>query len=686
MEQFRQIGEAIGSMRAMMVFKDTISINRRQCCLLLDIFTAAYLSISQEMNDNLRFQEKHTPKWKVLEQPLRDLLSVVREADLFIRTCLEPNDWWAKALSLSQNRDCVELHIHNLLSCLPSVIEAIEMAGEISGWSEDEMSKKRLVHSNKYMIQWKDPQMFKWKFGKQYLVSSDFCCRFESAWSEDRWILINKLQEKKKKKNSGSGKNHDTRLADFLLKNLENGHENLNSPRLLPYSLLKTKDYQVKRRLGNGGQGQGQYKEITWLGENFALRQFYGDMEALLPEVSQLLSLSHPHIENSLCGFTDEESKECFLIMELMSRTLCTHVKEVYGLRKKNTVSLPAAVDLMLQIARGMEYLHSKRIYHGELNPSNILVKPKGNNTHPGDAHYLHARISGFGLNSVKGFSHKAAPSGQNESFPFIWYAPEVLEEQEQSGTAGTLKYTDKSDVYSFGMICFELLTGKVPFEDSHLQGEKMSRNIRAGERPLFPFHSPKYVTNLTKRCWHTDPNQRPSFSSICRILRYIKRFLALNPEGHSSQQDTPFAPGVDYHEIETKLSQKLSWESTDIPAVSQIPFQMFAYRVVEREKTSSTSDPRDNSESGSDRTSLSGDENGAAPDDQVPSIIERRLSSSNEVGISKKRPSPLLKRTGLKPIQELGKIIKNNKMKPKSCLCYLSLSQHFLLVLHFWQ
>lgn len=37
-------------------------------------------------------------------------------------------------------------------------------------------------------------------------------------------------------------------------------------------------------------------------------------------------------------------------------------------------------------------------------------------------------------------------------------------------------KYSDKSDVYSFGMVCFELLTGKVPFEDSHLQGDKMSR------------------------------------------------------------------------------------------------------------------------------------------------------------------------------------------------------------------
>ncbi|KAJ6320249.1 hypothetical protein OIU78_015604 [Salix suchowensis] len=145
-------------------------------------------------------------------------------------------------------------------------------------------------------------------------------------------------------------------------------------------------------------------------------------------------------------------------------------------------------------------------------------------------------------------------------------------------------------------MVFFQLLTGKVPFEDSHLQGDNMSRNILAGERPLFPFYSPKYVTNLTKRCWHTDPNQRPSFSSICRILRYVKRFLIMNPD--YNREPEPPMPVIDYGDMETKLLRKFpSWDTAESSMVAQIPFQMFVYRVVEKEKARTAQ--KETSESG---------------------------------------------------------------------------------------
>ncbi|KAL0428773.1 UNVERIFIED_CONTAM: Light-sensor Protein kinase [Sesamum radiatum] len=269
-----------------------------------------------------------------------------------------------------------------------------------------------------------------------------------------------------------------------------------------------------------------------------------------------------------------------------------------------------------------MEYLHSKKIYHGELNPSNILIKAR--NISPDG--YLHAKVSGFGLSSSISSLTPRTPTSQNGQLPFI----------------------------CFGMICFELLTGKVPFEDTHLQGDKMSRNIRAGERPLFPFHSPKYITNLTKKCWHIDPAQRPSFSSICRILRYTKRFLVMNPE--YSQPDAPMPP-VDFNDLEAGMLRSIpSVVNSKLQSVSQIPFHMFVYRVMEMEKANTSQ--RENYESGSEGASTCGEEIIPA-DDPLASPTERRSLPSPEIMI---RKLTLSKRSlEMKTSKQPGKISKTS-------------------------
>ncbi|KAM1125529.1 hypothetical protein ACFX1Q_040802 [Malus domestica] len=266
MEQFRRIGEDVGSLKALMVFQDNIQINQRQCFLLLDIFSSAYESIAEEMRHNLRFDEKHM-KWRVLEQPLRELHRIFKDAEAYIRQCLDTKDWWAKAITLYQNSDCVEFHIHNLLACVPIVIEAIDIAGEISVLDQDEIQRKKTMFADKYKQDYRDWKLFKWRFGKQYLITQDFCNRFESAGNEDRWTLLHKISEKKL---SGSTK-YGKRLID-LFKSAD-GLESQNlKGKLLPSSVMVgSKDYQVRRRLGAGSQ----YKEIVWLGETFALRHFF---------------------------------------------------------------------------------------------------------------------------------------------------------------------------------------------------------------------------------------------------------------------------------------------------------------------------------------------------------------------------------------------------------------------------
>ncbi|CAA0812113.1 Protein kinase family protein [Striga hermonthica] len=575
MEQFRQVGEVLGGLKALMVLKHEIPINPRQCSLLYDMLSLAFDTISDEIKHNLRLKDR-TAKWKALEHPMKELHRIFKEAELYIRHCMDAKDWWARAITLHMNRDCIELHAHNLLCCFPVVIEAIETAAEISGVDQDDMQKRRAAILRKYDPECDDPKLFLWKFGRQYLVPREICARLETAWKEDRWLLTEKVAEKSKRK----GKN-EQRLVELLTNKLNEG-EVLTEGKLLPSgALVGAYDYFVRRRLGSGyPSGGGQLKEIHWLGENFALRTFYGDISPLQSDISLMLSLSHPNVLQYLCAFYDEDRKEGFLVMELMSKDLGSYIKERCGQRNKIPFTIPAAVDIMLQIARGMEYLHSKKIYLGDLNPSNILLKVKNG--------VVQAKVTGFGMTSFKAQSSSKGATATANKQPTgvdlnIWLAPEQLAELHQLNKAKSApKYTEKSDVYSFGMLCFELLTGKVPFEDSHLQGEKMVRNILAGERPLFSYPSPKYLQNLTRKCWQTNPDTRPTFSSICRILRYIKKNLTINPN-HGDPESPP--PLVDYYDMEAAYLKKFPNEGAEPQPVSQIPFQMFTYAVLEKEK-----------------------------------------------------------------------------------------------------
>ncbi|KAI4302915.1 hypothetical protein MLD38_038608 [Melastoma candidum] len=575
MEQFRQVGEVLGSIKALMVLQDEIQINRRQCCLLNDVFTMAFDVISSEITHNLKLEERST-KWKALEQPLRQIHKVFKEGEMYIRYCLDLKDWFAKAMILHQNKDCVELHIHNLLNIFPAVIEAIESAGEISGQDTEEIQRKGVLLRKKYDKEWYDSKLFQLRYGEEYLVSKKLLKRLDTAWKEDRWLLSESLREKRK---SSTLTKTENRLACYLLKKLDPS-ETFDWTMFNSMILTGAKDYQVRHRVGGGNQ----FKDIDWFGESFVMRHLHGEIDKRKDEISSVFSLSHPNILQYLGCFYEEEKDECFMIMESMNKTLWTYIKENSSLKKRILLPLPIVVDIMLQIARGMEYLHSEKVYHGDLNPANIFIK-----TRSSLEGHVRIKVSGFGLPS---YGHRSSSSTHSSSYqeptnPLIWHAPEILAEQEQqqSESSCSSKFSEKADVYSFGMICFQLLTGKVPFDDSHLQGDRVGRNIRAGERPLFSYLSPKYMVSLTKRCWQADPSLRPSFSSISRILRYVKKFLVMIPEnGHHPELHSP---PVDYWHVEAMFQKEAEMNEihSSMSPVLQIPFQMFACKIVETER-----------------------------------------------------------------------------------------------------
>ncbi|RWR79037.1 serine/threonine-protein kinase HT1-like protein isoform X2 [Cinnamomum micranthum f. kanehirae] len=234
--------------------------------------------------------------------------------------------------------------------------------------------------------------------------------------------------------------------------------------------------------------------------------------------------------------------------------------KYLISIRPK-LLDVHVAISFALDIARAMDCLHANGIIHRDLKPDNLLLT----------ADHKTVKLADFGLAREESVTEMMTA----ETGTYRWMAPELY--STVTLRHGEKKhYNNKVDVYSFGIVLWELLTNRMPFEGmSNLQAAYAAAFKQV--RPNLPGDMPQELVFIIQSCWVEDPNMRPTFSQIIRMLN---AFLFMLP-----------APSPEPDAVATVSSNVTDTNGTDTMESSTRPRRKFSFirQIFPLRKTKNT-------------------------------------------------------------------------------------------------
>jgi DNA-binding helix-hairpin-helix protein with protein kinase domain len=200
-------------------------------------------------------------------------------------------------------------------------------------------------------------------------------------------------------------------------------------------------------------------------------------------------------------------------------------------------------------LATAIGALHQSNYVIGDLNESNILVKPS-------------ALVS---LIDIDSFQVQEKSGSRTITYACPVAKPEYTPPELQGKTLSSVVRTSEQDAFGMGVLIFQLLMeGNHPFRAQWLgKGDPppLEERIASGAFPYtatpgLPVRPPKYapeldwlhpaLTELIRRCFvdgHRDPHQRPGASAWARAIAESEKCLVLCPHGHVYSDHLPACP-----------------------------------------------------------------------------------------------------------------------------------------------
>ena len=246
--------------------------------------------------------------------------------------------------------------------------------------------------------------------------------------------------------------------------------------------------YEIVRSIGEGGMANVYLGYDTILDRNVAIKVLRGDLSndekfvrRFQREALSASSLAHPNIVEMYD--VGEDDGLYYIVMEYIEgKTL----KQL--LKKRGTLTLSEAIDIMSQLTDGMAHAHDSYIIHRDLKPQNIMIKDDGQ-----------IKITDFGI-------AMALNSTQLTQTNSVMGSVHYLPPEQASGKGCTIK----SDIYSMGIIFYELLSGSLPFKGDNAV-EIALKHMREPLPSLREENSaiPQSIENIVKKATAKNPKNR---------------------------------------------------------------------------------------------------------------------------------------------------------------------------------
>ena len=295
--------------------------------------------------------------------------------------------------------------------------------------------------------------------------------------------------------------------------------------------------YEIIRTIGEGGMANVYLGYDTILDRNVAIKVLRGDLSSdekfvrrFQREALSASSLSHPNIVEVYD--VGEDNGLYYIVMEYIDgKTL----KQL--LKKRGSLTLSEAIDIMLQITDGMAHAHDSYIVHRDLKPQNIMIKDDGQ-----------IKITDFGIAMALNATQLTQT---NSVMGSVHYLP-----PEQAAGKGC---TIQSDIYSMGIIFYELLTGELPFKGD----SAVEIALKQMKEPLPDVHKmnkdiPQSIENIILKATAKNPKNR--YQNVREM--YQDLLTALNDD---RMNEEPYVYPYKEHETEdaTKVMKPIDGGET---------------------------------------------------------------------------------------------------------------------------